>query len=91
MNTPTSLKPMTYEEWIAANPDVEQTEQDCPKCNGDGTEECWACGQDVDCDECNGTGVINSARQQYEEQRKKDEAALKRYKAYCILMERDHE
>jgi len=82
MNIPTSLKPMTYEEWIAANPGIEQTEQeDCVACKGRGTTECWPCRQDVDCEECGETGVVNSARQQYEEQRKRDEAMLKKYMA----------
>lgn len=73
-----ALKPMTYKEWLAANPDLEKQEEECFACNGTGEDECPHCGNDMECEECGGTGKINSARAIYEAQLLEDKKRLER-------------
>lgn len=68
---------MTFEEWKAANPDIEETLEDCVDCNGDGDDECPCCGRYDTCKTCNGTGKKRTLIQLYREQRNLDEAKLK--------------
>lgn len=71
-----ALKPMTYNEWLAANPDIEQEEVKCLDCNGTGKDECPHCGNEMDCEECGGTGKIKSARDIYQAQLRADKKRL---------------
>lgn len=76
---PNFIEPMSYEEWIKQNPDVELREKECPECSGDGTITCFHCGSEYDCEKCDGKGVLSSAREEYETQRKKDLKLLRTY------------
>ena len=68
----------SYEEWIKLNPDLLEQEKDCDECMGTGKKECSNCGQDIECEDCEGTGKINSARNVYEMQLKKEKERLKK-------------
>ncbi len=76
-----TLKHMTYEEWLAANPDAVDQEEDCEECDGSGEVTCSECGQVYDCDKCGGTGKSVSARDLYEAQLKADKEKLARFLA----------
>lgn len=55
---------MTYEQWLAANPDMaalhEEEPEPCEECDGDGTVACMEClGETTKtCIECNGIGSL---------------------------------
>ena len=67
------FEPMKYEEWLEENPDVVDLTEECSECDGIGDVLCECCHEGwVDCERCDGTGIIKSARQLYEEQRKRD-------------------
>ena len=65
-------KLLSYEEWLELNPDVALEEIECKECNGDGTEICFNCRQDMDCEYCGGMGKKNDAHRIYDEQVKHD-------------------
>lgn len=71
------MKPMTYEEWIAANPDVEPVI--CEECGGEGNVECECCGHFGRCSECGGTGEYKNLRTIYREQLKEDRERAERF------------
>lgn len=74
-----TFKHLTYEEWIAENPEVEQEIVVCPDCGGSGVDECPCCGHEIDCERCDGSGHIVDARRLYREQLENDKRAIKKF------------
>lgn len=68
-----------YEEWLRRNPDVALQEETCDDCDGTGVSECFHCGSEIECETCGGDGVINSAKEQYDQQVKHDKQVLRKY------------
>lgn len=66
----------TFQEWKAANPDIEETLEDCEDCGGDGDDECPHCGRWGRCETCHGSGKKRTLEQLYREQRDADETKL---------------
>lgn len=71
------MKPISYEEWVALNPDIEPV--DCETCGGAGECECDCCGHFGKCLDCEGTGEEKSLRTMYREQLKADAERAKRF------------
>lgn len=74
----TEPKFMTFKEWLKANPDLDNAEDECLDCDGWGEIECFHCGQNMDCDTCGGTGKISNAEKIYKEQLEADKKRLKK-------------
>lgn len=72
---------MSFEQWLAANPELAESQEPCPNCDGDGWKFCEHCGSEMDCEFCKGKGKVSNARKLYDEQRQRDEERLKRYNA----------
>ena len=70
---------LSYEEWLAHNPDADLQEEECGECGGDGVTECFHCGNEMECPACEGSGVVNTAHEQYLKQMEHDEEVLKKY------------
>jgi DnaJ-class molecular chaperone len=77
------FNPITYEQWLAKNPDIEEEEIEevCPECNGKGIIECDYCGREDDCDGCAGKDKkkINKAEELYREQIQKEKKLFDKY------------
>lgn len=97
--------PLSFEDWLQENKDLLEEEPPCgacggtpPKvcatCKGEGTIECFECGQDRECPDCEGEGVptcevCGGGRKEgdawlrglYERQKEEDLRALARYRA----------
>lgn len=93
---------MTFDEWRAANPDMQEVEGDCDECGGTGTHSC-TCGDEHDCPDCDGTGkIINQTsidgkiveltiKEMYRIQLDKDKGSVEKFTAFLSSLEKDHE
>lgn len=60
--------PMTFREWIAANPELDSLEDiECDECGGTGEHIC-SCGHEHECPECQGEGKFDARRDAYDKQ-----------------------
>jgi RecJ-like exonuclease len=82
----TTVKFLTYDEWVKEYPEVKELEEDCTICDGTGQEECITCGQDIECGVCGGTGIIHSAYQAYTDQLKRDQEAWAKYQTSLAVV-----
>ena len=75
-----AFKPMSFERWEAANPDLAEQEPDpCPECSGEGEIVCGCCGHAATCEKCNGFGVVGlSLFERYKAQIERDRKAYER-------------
>lgn len=70
---------LTYEQWIAENPDALLEQTECEKCHGDGVVECWHCYNKTECEECEGSGMVNTAKQQYKDRLEREKVELEKW------------
>ena len=82
----TTLKQLSYEDWLKENPDIEMQEQDCLECGGSGQTSCYHCGNDMDCEEGEGSVKIKTARKIYEAQKERDSKLLSRYSEIIVVV-----
>ena len=73
-----AFSPMSYQDWLAVNPDAKELDVVCDECRGTGNAECDHCGSVIDCPECDGTGKINGSLNMYNEIRRNDERLIRK-------------
>jgi len=74
---------LSFDEWLANNPEFKDKTEPCDTCNGTGLCECDRCDDQHDCGHCDGKGYYDLAKEEYEKQLEMDK---KKYSMFLELI-----